>query len=65
MLGSGTMIGCVLFACTGITNAVSVRVTVDVAEAAVAVDVEVVMPAASPVLPSPVAEPISSVRGSV
>ena len=50
-----------MFACTGITKAVSVRVTVDVAEATLAVDVEVVMPAAPPVFTSPVAEPISLV----
>jgi hypothetical protein len=56
---SGTLIDCVLFACTGITKAVPVRVRVDVAEATLAVDVKVVMPVTSPVFASPVAEPIS------
>jgi hypothetical protein len=55
----------VLFACTGITKAVSVRVTVDVAEATLAVDVKVVMPTVSPVFSSPVAVSITSVTGVV
>ena len=59
VVGSGTLTGCVLFACTGTTKAVPVRVTVDVAEATLAVDVKVVMPITSPVFASPVAEPIS------
>jgi hypothetical protein len=40
--------GLALFACTGITKAVSVIVIVDVAEATLAVDVKVVMPVTSP-----------------
>lgn len=56
---SGTLMGCVLFACTGITKSVSVRVMVDVAEALLAVDVKVVMPTASPVFVSPVAGSIA------
>jgi hypothetical protein len=60
MVGSGISMGCVLFSCMGITKAVPVRVTVDVAEATVAVEVKVVMPAASPVFASPVADSISS-----
>lgn len=48
-----------LFACTGITKSVFVRMMVDVAEALLAVDVKVVMPTASPVGASPVAELIS------
>jgi len=56
---SGTLIGCVLFACMGTTKAVPVRVTVDVAAATLAVDVKVVMPITPPVFASPVAEPIS------
>lgn len=49
-----------MFACTGITKSVSVRVIVDVAEALLAVDVKVVRPIASPVFASPVAESIAS-----
>jgi hypothetical protein len=57
----GTMLGCVLFACTGITNVVSVSVTVDVAEATLAVDVKFVMPTAW----SPSVQVVVSVSGTV
>ena len=44
VLKPGTLAGCVLFACTGITKAVFVSVRVDLAEATLAVDVKVVIP---------------------
>jgi uncharacterized spore protein YtfJ len=44
VLNAGTLAGCVLFACTGITKAVFVSVIVGLAEATLAVDVKVVIP---------------------